>query len=130
MISMKSRRVFSNFPFPTTPFFSLLRFEKLSHNFSRSLCIACRLWVELNSDFLLFGTFLPLPLEHKQSIPWMDTTYHGNTSLLLVSFIPAFTSKISDANKNAIVLYYSVCAVAFTKAVLLEVKKIFLHQPE
>lgn len=55
----------------------------------------------------------------------MDTIYHGNTSLLLVSLILVFTSKISDANKNAILLYYSVYFVAFTKAALLVVKETF-----
>jgi len=83
--------------------------------------------VELISDLIFFGTSLPLALEHEQSIPCMDTIYHGNTSLLLVSLIPVFTSKISDANKNAILPYYSVYSVAFTKAALLVVKETFLH---
>lgn len=68
--------------------------------------------MELISDFLLFVTSLPLPLEHKQSVPCMDIICHGNTSLLLVSLIPVLTSKISGANKNATLLYYSVDAVA------------------
>lgn len=102
---------FQFFHFPPL-LFSLFKFEELSHYFNRSLYCACSLWVELISDFLLFGTSLQLPLEHKQSVPFMDITCNGNSSLLLVSLIPVLTTKISGANKNATLLYYSVYAVA------------------
>lgn len=83
------------------------------------------LWVKLISDFLLFGTSLPLPLEHEQSISCMETFYHGNN--LLVSLISVPTSKTSDVYKNAILLNYSVYALPFTKRVLFEIEETFLH---
>lgn len=107
--------------------FSLLRFEGLSHYFNRPLLITCRLWVELISDLVLFGTSLSLPLEHERSISCVDTFYHDNILLLPVSLTSVLTSKASDANKNAILLYYSVYAVPFTKGILLEIKEMFLH---
>lgn len=54
------------------------QFEELSHQFSRSLCISCTIWVELISDVHFLRP-------QEQSIPCMDVIYYGNTFLLMQS---------------------------------------------
>lgn len=107
--------------------FSLLRIEELSHYFNRSLCITCRLWVELISDLLLFGTSLPLPLEHDQSISCTDTFYHGKFYFYWYHLFQCSQAKEVMPTKMQYCCIILFNAMLFTKGILLEIKEIFLH---